>query len=217
VIEARLALVRPEGDKMNDFSEQSRDYDSTRNQAGPLDSEDVTSLRPYIDFGAIRLSSRDDMQLRLEVEESTQRVVAITIEIEDSTLQLQAFAASRSEQMWPSIRQQLTESIADQGGSTEERIGAFGSELWAKLPLNEQATATESFKLARFIGVDGPRWFLRGIVGGAALHNALAAAVIDDVFRSVVVVRGESAVPPRDLLELKLPDGVIAPPRVVQS
>ena len=60
-------------------------------------------------------------------------------------------------------------------------------------------------RIARFIGVDGPRWFLRGVVGGAAATDVEAAAQIEDLFRSIVVVRGTTPMPPRDLIPLRMP------------
>jgi hypothetical protein len=53
--------------------------------------------------------------------------------------------------------------------------------------------------------VDGPRWFLRGLFAGAAAEDAAAAAPLEAVLREVVVVRGDHPMPPRDLLELRLP------------
>ncbi|HVT66629.1 MAG TPA: DUF3710 domain-containing protein, partial [Trebonia sp.] len=52
---------------------------------------------------------------------------------------------------------------------------------------------------------DGPRWFLRGLFVGAAAEDPAAAAPLEAVLREVVVVRGEHPMPPRDLLELRLP------------
>ena len=57
----------------------------------------------------------------------------------------------------------------------------------------------------RFVGVDGPRWFLRGLLAGAAAVDPAAAAPLEAVFRETVVVRGDHPVPPRELLELRLP------------
>jgi len=57
----------------------------------------------------------------------------------------------------------------------------------------------------RFVGVDGPRWFLRGLFAGAAAADPAAAGPLEAVFREVVVVRGDQPIPPRDLLELRLP------------
>jgi len=186
-----------------------------RATAGPLDLSEVSDVRPFVDFGALRIFNREALQLRLEVEESTQRVVALTLEHDNSSLQLQAFAAPRNEGLWHEIRTQLADSITQQGGSAEERIGAFGPELLVKIPVQPETSSGPAVRLARFIGVDGPRWFLRGIVGGAAMTDAKAAADIDDLFRSIVVVRGETPIPPRDLLNLTLPDSVISQPRSI--
>ncbi len=52
---------------------------------------------------------------------------------------------------------------------------------------------TGHMRLARFIGVDGPRWFLRGVIAGEAAVDPGAAAQVEDLFRSIVVVRGIDA------------------------
>jgi hypothetical protein len=57
----------------------------------------------------------------------------------------------------------------------------------------------------RFVGVDGPRWFLRGLFTGPAVDGGEQADLLEEVFRDVVVVRGEHPVPPREILELQLP------------
>jgi hypothetical protein len=59
--------------------------------------------------------------------------------------------------------------------------------------------------LAKFIGVDGPKWFLRGVVSGLALADTLAMTYMIDIFRSVVVMRGVSPMPPKELLQLTAP------------
>ncbi len=186
-----------------------------RRTAGPLDVSEVQGVRPYIDFGSMRIPSRENLQMRLEVEESTQRIVAVSMDFAGSSLQLQAFAAPKSEGIWHEIRTQMRDSIKAQGGETEERVGSFGPELIAKIPLLAENGAKTGHRLARFIGVDGPKWFLRGVIGGAALNDAKAAADIDDLFRSVVVVRDDVPLPPKDLLTLTIPGGTVAPPRSI--
>jgi hypothetical protein len=68
-----------------------------RRTSGPLDVSEVQGVRPYIDFGSLRIPSRDNLQMRLEVEEATQRIVAVSMDYEGSSLQLQAFAAPKTE------------------------------------------------------------------------------------------------------------------------
>ena len=195
---------------MTDFS-KSAPVDREFN--GPLDSHEVRDVKPFVDFGSLRVFGQETLALRLEIEESTQRVVAVTLEQSGSTLQLQAFAAPRNDGLWHEIRAELLTSIVDQGGSATDQVGVFGPELLAIMPSAEGSA--ELPRVLRFIGVDGPRWFLRGIVEGLATSDPLAAVAIDDLFRSIVVFRGDDPVPPRELLELKIPDGVIAPPRSI--
>jgi hypothetical protein len=57
----------------------------------------------------------------------------------------------------------------------------------------------------RFVGVDGPRWFIRALFTGPAAAGGEPASTLEEIFRDVVVVRGDYPMPPRDLLELRLP------------
>ena len=43
------------------------------------------------------------------------------------------------------------------------------------------------------------------MIGGAATSDVEAAAKVEDLFRSIVVVRGGSPMPPRDLIPLRMP------------
>ncbi|WP_347110780.1 DUF3710 domain-containing protein [Paenarthrobacter sp. S56] len=171
---------------------------------GPWDIDEIEDRDGYVDLGALLIAPVEGLQLRLEVEEATQRVVAVTMDLGGSSLQLQAFAAPRSEGLWDEIREQISQSVASQGGETEEVSGTFGTELVAKLPA-EATDGSRGFRAARFMGVDGPRWFLRGVLGGAAALERDAAAGLEELFRQVVVVRGDNPMPPRELLQLRLP------------
>ncbi len=176
---------------------------------GPFDADEISTREGYLDLGALLITPHDGLQLRLEVEERTQRVIAVTLDLAGSSLQLQAFAAPRSEALWPEIREQIGVSVGSQSGSIEELDGTFGPEILAKLPA-EAADGSRGYRVARFIGVDGPRWFLRGVLGGDAALDRDAAAPLETLFRAVVVVRGDSPLPPRDLLVLRLPKDAVA-------
>jgi hypothetical protein len=184
------------------------DYGNTKSapldrvSAGPFDSSELIQIRPTIDFGALQLPIREDVTLKLEVEEASSRIVALTVEHEGSSIQLQAFSAPASQGIWHEIRNALDQSILSQSGKTETVIGPLGPELNAQIP-----TRDGSFRLAKFIGVDGPKWFLRGVISGLALADTLAMTYMIDIFRSVVVVRGIAPMPPKELLQLTAPAG----------
>jgi gas vesicle protein len=184
-----------------------------RSVTGPFDVSEITSRDGYVDLGALLVAPSEGLQLRLEVEEATQRVVAVTMDLNGSSLQLQAFAAPKSEGLWDEIREQIGQSVGSQGGQVEEVQGHFGTELVAKLPAGAP-DGSQGYRVARFVGIDGPRWFLRGVLGGAAAMDREAAAPLEALFRRIVVIRGDSPMPPRDLLQLRLPkDASVTPPQ----
>jgi len=172
---------------------------------GPLDESEANPVRPYVDLGGVKILPREGLHLRLEVEEETQRVVAVGLDYADSTLQVQPFAAPRSSGLWHEIREQIADQVNRQGGRTSEREGVFGPELIAEIPVAGPQGAPTETRVARFVGVDGPRWFLRGVIAGDAAIKPEAAALVEDLFRSIVVVRGSSPMPPRDLIPLRMP------------
>ncbi|MGM1016390.1 MAG: DUF3710 domain-containing protein [Actinomycetota bacterium] len=187
------------------MTEQNLQPASPENRAvtGPFDDSEANPVRPYIDLGGIKILPREGLNLRLEVEEQTKRIVAVGLDYADSSLQVQPFAAPRSGGLWQETRVQLRDQVTQQGGRVEEREGPLGPELLAEVPA--PANEGSGLRLARFVGVDGPRWFLRGVIGGAAASDVDAAAKVEDLFRSIVVVRGGAPMPPRDLIPLKMP------------
>lgn len=184
--------------------EHEKSAPADRETAGPFDESEANPVRPYIDLGGVKILPHEGLHLRLEVEEETQRVIAVGLDLGGSTLQVQPFAAPRSSGLWHEIREQIADQITRQGGRATQREGVFGPELVAQIPIAQPGVAGET-RPARFIGVDGPRWFLRGVVAGDAAEDGPAADAIDELFRSIVVVRGRVPMPPRDLIPLKMP------------
>lgn len=170
-----------------------------RELAGPFDEAEANAVRPYVDLGGVKIVPRADLGLRLEVEEESQRIVAVALDYAGSTLQVQPFAAPRTSGLWHEIREQIVEQIQRQGGAAQSVEGPLGPEVRAEIP------SPEGSRLARFVGIDGPRWFLRGVISGQAAVDPEAAAQVEELFRSIVVVRGTTPMPPRDLIPLHVP------------
>lgn len=170
---------------------------------GPLDETEAGTIRPSVDVGALRIEPKRGMQLRLEIDKANNRVIAVTLEHDGSTVQLQPFAAPRSSGLWHGIRAQIMEQVRKQGGTVAEAEGPFGPEVSATVPV--QSGNTFGTRQVRFVGIDGPRWFLRAVIAGPAATNPDAAEVIHSMIRRVVVVRGNTPLPPRDLLPLRVP------------
>ncbi|MGR2751587.1 DUF3710 domain-containing protein [Agromyces arachidis] len=193
-------------ENIDDFPvDQPKSAPADRSANGPLDESEANPVRPYVDLGGVKVLPREGLHLRLEVEEGSKRVVAVGLDYANSTLQVQPFAAPRSSGLWHEIRDQIADQIARQGGTTTVREGSFGPELLAQIPVTTADGQAGQIRLARFIGVDGPRWFLRGVIAGEAAADPTAAAKVEDLFRSIVVVRGNTPMPPRDLIPLRMP------------
>jgi hypothetical protein len=129
---------------------------------GPWDASEVEDDDSLIDLGSLRIKPVEGMNLNLEVEQESQAIVSVALELHESRVQLQAFAAPKSESLWPGISAQIDESVTSQGGRTDRRDGRFGEELLARVPATGP-DGSQGIMIARFVGVDGPRWFLRAV------------------------------------------------------
>ena len=173
--------------------------------SGPWDGAGTFPKRERLDFGSLLVPVREGLNVQVNMAEDTG--VFITVFRGDNVLQLQAFAAPKTSGLWDEVRQEIAEEVAKSGGDSQEVQGPFGAELRARVRPSE-AGRRHQLEPVRFMGVDGPRWFLRGVISGPAARHPELARPFEDLFADVVVVRGEHPAPPRDLLEIRLPEEV---------
>ncbi len=163
---------------------------------GPFDRSEVEDVADLIDLGGLLVPAVPGLQLRLEVEQASQTVVGAHLMLGSSLAQVQVYAAPRTIGVWSEIRTEIAESVLSQGGTAEITDGPLGRQVQAKLPGDRRM---------RFLGVDGPRWFLRAVLSGPAATSDRTAAPLLEVIRGLVVVRGGAAMAPRELLPLTAP------------
>jgi hypothetical protein len=200
---------RRAGDRDRDLEAQEGGQVTESGQAageegasGPWDVSEPHPELPRVDLGSLQVPVLEGTDIQLIFAE--QHGAWVTVRHQLSELQIQAFAAPKRSGLWDEVRGEIAAEIAGAGGRGEEREGPFGTELVAQVPV-EQGQPASGMRPVRFAGVDGPRWFLRGLFAGAAAADPQAAAPLEAVLRETVVVRGEHPMPPRDLLELRLP------------
>ncbi|ATG52217.1 hypothetical protein CFK38_12295 [Brachybacterium vulturis] len=170
---------------------------------GPYDEADAPE-EDRIDLGGLQVPTIDGMELRMEVDQRSGAVTGANLVLGGSSLQVQAFAAPKSRGLWEDVRQSLRDSVVTQGGTAETRTGAFGTELITRLPV-KRADGRTGYRPARFIGVDGSRWFLRAILTGKALGDPEQSRRFETLVSRLVVVRGTGAMAPQELIPLHLP------------
>lgn len=175
---------------------------------GPWDVEDVPDGGVNrVDLGALRIPVQPETEVRVDVGPEGQ-VVAASLVRGPSSMQVNAFAAPRSYGIWAEVREEIGAALRDGGGRADEQDGPWGVELRADIPgAGDAAPST-----ARFVGVDGPRWFLRALLTGPAATDPTQAGELEAALRDIVVVRGSEAMAVRGPLPLRLPEGVTRQP-----
>jgi hypothetical protein len=181
---------------------------------GPFDEADAPDDGlQRIDLGSMQLPVIAGLELRVDVNQQ-QKVVGATLRSGESTLSVSVFAAPRAAGIWDDVRADLATSASGQGASLKEVRGPFGLELAGTVTVQQQAQTGQAARPvrrpARFLGVDGPRWFLRGMISGPAGEDPAAAAPLEEAFRQIVVVRGSEPMPVREQLPMTLPPELAA-------
>ncbi|MCR2051886.1 DUF3710 domain-containing protein [Actinomyces bowdenii] len=170
----------------------------------PRDQEDVGRL----DLGSLRIPAVDGMQLRLE-QAPDGSITAVVLALGGSALELRAFAAPKTAGIWEELRSDIARELSGARARHEEVEGEHGAEILAHIPMRAP-DGTTSTGTVRFIGVDGPRWFLRGVLQGPAASQG-TDSTLREVLRGIVVVRDKQARPPREILPLHAPGSAPAP------
>ena len=185
-----------------EYDEPEQPAGTPRAEGGPWDAEEPFPELERVDLGSLRVPVGPEHEIQLVMAE--QHGAWVTVRHRESEVQIQAFAAARRSSLWDDIRVEIAAEVDSAGGRSHESTGPFGTELIAEVPA-EPGQPASGMRMVRFVGVDGPRWFLRGLFTGPAAGGGEPAGLLEEVFSQVIVVRGEHPVPPREILELQLP------------
>lgn len=180
--------------------ESSAEYEGRGDERGPWDVEDenVPDYDEYLDMGSYYLPFLKGIELRVKANRATQQVLGTTITYGSSSVEIEAFAAPKTLGLWDDVRADLIEANKD----AKEVEGVFGTEL--ALPVTVKGGRKV---LTRIVGVDGPRWILRGIFSGKAATDPEGeeAKALNQFFADIVVERGDDPLAPRDLIPMHPP------------
>lgn len=196
-----------EGDVLDETDDTEGDDTAVEKDrsAGPSDFStdglpDLPETWGRMDLGALVLTMPEGVEVRLDVDEASQTVGAVGVVIEPLMLQIMAYAAPRTLGIWDEIRSEIAANATSSGGTVDHAQGRFGHELLAQLPTDGGGRVE-----ARFMGVDGPRWFLRGVVSGQGAHDDEVSGLALDIFGMVTVVRDDEARPSQEPLPVTVP------------
>ncbi|MGK5522202.1 DUF3710 domain-containing protein [Micromonospora sp. URMC 107] len=165
---------------------------------GPYDISEAPEGVQRLDLGSLHIPAVRDVEVRVQADPEgvIQQVVLVH---GPNALQLGVFAAPRSEGIWDEVREEIRQSLFNDGAAAQEVQGEYGTELHARVRTPDGLTDL------RFVGIDGPRWMVRGVYQGEVATNPAAAGPLAECLDGLVVDRGQEAKPVREPLPLRLP------------
>ncbi len=174
---------------------------------GPWDRDETSADQAedgYIDLGGLVVKGVEGIELRLQVEDQEGTVAAVLLAGPDSGLEVRAFAAPRNGRIWDEVRQDIAAEAVRRGGTATEVDGEFGVELSLSVPV-QSPDGRQAVQPSRIVGVEGPRWLLRGTFLGKSAVEPDPEGPLEAAFRNVIVVRGNEPMAPRDTIAMRMP------------
>lgn len=186
------AVDRPAEDDVGDDEEQP---------TGPFDVADMPDDGvPRINLGSVQIPIPSGAQVQAEMDQASGKVRAVHVVTGQGQVTVSAYAAPRSGGLWEEVIAELSEQLSSDGAQVRSTRGEWGREL----------SAIVGEVALRFVGVDGPRWMLRGVIAGPQSQAEAAVQMLRTVVRGTVVDRGEAPMPVRTPLKIELPESVAA-------
>lgn len=170
---------------------------------GPWDYDDE-GIDPddddrYISFGSMFLPLVEGLTIRAKRSQDPQSpspLESITVQLGDGAIEIVPFAAPKTLGLWDD----MSDELLDANKSAKVQEGRFGDEVMLPVAVKGKTMMT------RIVGVDGPRWLLRGIfTGDAADGESDNKKALEDYFAQIIVRRGDAPLAPRDIIPILPP------------
>ncbi|MEU4348804.1 DUF3710 domain-containing protein [Streptomyces sp. NPDC023838] len=139
----------------------------------------------YLDLGALWIPSREGIQIEPMSSDSTSGCADVTLVLDGTALQLQVFRRTE-DSTWRAVRHDLLRKIRASHSRASETLGLAGIEIEANQAVTMQ-DGSSTFMRVRFLGCDGPGWFLRGVVTGTGAEPESLEQWPYEVFLNTVV------------------------------
>lgn len=150
----------------------------------------------HIDLGAmvIGVPKGRDLNVALDPNGNPEFHVVTTV----SRVIPRAFAAPRSTGQWRGLVTSMSEQLENQGADVTIQDGPWEREIVAQMP----------GAVFRAIGVDGDRWTAEVRIMATPENAEKAAEEGREVFRHLLIHRGDGPLPAREQLALTIPDEI---------
>jgi hypothetical protein len=173
--------------------------DDVAPERGPYDVQHAPAGVARLDLGSLQIPAVEGVEVR--VQASPDGVIEHVVLVSGAgAVEFGAFAAPRSEGIWDEVREEMVKEMAAANITAREVDGTYGREVVARLP-DPQGQLVD----VRYIGVDGPRWFVKATFQGPVAVDMAQAPVLAECLEGLVVVRDDEPRPVREPLPMRLP------------
>lgn len=166
---------------------------------GPYDQRHAPAGVARLDLGSLQIPAVEGVEVRVQAspEGAIEHVVLVS---GDGAVEFGAFAAPRTEGIWDEVRAEMVREMTAAGIAVQEVEGKYGKELTARLP-DPQGQLVD----VRYVGVDGPRWFVKATFQGPVAADPANAPALGECLEGLVVARDNEPRPVREPLPMRLP------------
>jgi hypothetical protein len=191
--------VRPDDAPPSTALAQSLVGEDEAPERGPYDVRHAPEGVARLDLGSLQIPAIEGIEVR--VQANPEGVIEHVVLVSGAgAVEFGAFAAPRSDKIWDEVREEMIKEMSAANISPREVDGAYGKELVARLPDPEGQLVD-----VRYVGVDGPRWFVRATFQGPVATDPAQAPALIECLEGLVVVRDDEPRPVREPLPMRLP------------
>jgi hypothetical protein len=166
---------------------------------GPWDQRHAPGGVARLDLGSLQIPALEGVEVRVQAnpEGVIEHVVLVS---GGGAVEFGAFAAPRTEGIWDEVRTEMVRDMTAAGLDVQEVEGKYGTELLARLA-DPQGQVVD----VRYVGVDGPRWFVKATFQGPVAVDPASSPVLAECLEGLVVIRDDEPRPVREPLPMRLP------------
>lgn len=179
-------------------------------ESGPLDFSQLSDdqLSSYVDFGALLVPRLARLGVHPDGQIGDNAFGALTLRLGVAGAEVMVVAAPKSKGLWQELREEIETEARKQGAKVTTSQGSFGPEIHVQMSAQTAAGQSGNLQM-RYVGIDGPNWFMRVIFTGDIDPHHADVAELEAALRHFVVVRGSQPLTPRSIVPIVLPDDLV--------
>jgi hypothetical protein len=173
---------------------------------GPFDVEEFDDASVVTvgrhDLGSVLIPENEAAELAVEVNPQGVPTMVWMV-TPNGRYNITAYAAPKTGGLWREVVTEIAESLRNDSAQVSVEDGPWGREVVGVVTKGPEPV------VMRFVGIDGPRWMVRGAAIGTPESADSIAAEVRNALADTVVRRGDTPQPVRAMLNLQLSESLV--------